>query len=57
MKPTDFDFIATLVRERSGLVLSADKTYLVESRLAPIARRDDDQRNLLFPRQDPVRYF
>jgi chemotaxis protein methyltransferase CheR len=40
MKPTDFDFIATLVRERSGLVLSADKAYLVESRLAPIARRD-----------------
>jgi chemotaxis protein methyltransferase CheR len=29
-----------MVRERSGLVLSADKTYLVESRLAPIARRD-----------------
>lgn len=40
MKPTDFDFIATLVRERSGLVLSSDKAYLVESRLAPIARRD-----------------
>ena len=40
MKPTDFDFIAALVRERSGLVLSADKTYLVESRLAPLARRD-----------------
>jgi chemotaxis protein methyltransferase CheR len=40
MKPTDFDFVAAMVRERSGLVLSADKTYLVESRLAPIARRD-----------------
>jgi chemotaxis protein methyltransferase CheR len=40
MKPNDFDFIATLVRERSGLVLSSDKSYLVESRLAPIARRD-----------------
>jgi chemotaxis protein methyltransferase CheR len=40
MRPTDFDFIATLVRERSGLVLSSDKAYLVESRLAPIARRD-----------------
>jgi chemotaxis protein methyltransferase CheR len=40
MKPNDFDFIATLVRERSGLVLSSDKAYLVESRLAPIARRD-----------------
>jgi chemotaxis protein methyltransferase CheR len=40
MKPTDFDYIAKLVYERSGLVLSADKSYLVESRLAPIARRD-----------------
>ena len=40
MKPTDFDFVAAMVRERSGLVLSADKAYLVESRLAPIARRD-----------------
>jgi chemotaxis protein methyltransferase CheR len=40
MKPTDFDFIATLVRDRSGLVLSMDKSYLVESRLAPLARRD-----------------
>jgi chemotaxis protein methyltransferase CheR len=40
MKPTDFEFVAAMVRERSGLVLSADKTYLVESRLAPIARRD-----------------
>jgi chemotaxis protein methyltransferase CheR len=40
MKPVDFDFIATLVRERSGLVLASDKAYLVESRLAPIARRD-----------------
>ena len=28
-----------LLRERSGLVLSADKQYLVESRLVPVARR------------------
>ena len=28
-----------LLRQRSGLVLSADKEYLVESRLLPIARR------------------
>ncbi|MEY3234147.1 protein-glutamate O-methyltransferase CheR [Aquidulcibacter sp.] len=40
MKPADFEFVSTMVRERSGLVLSADKTYLVESRLAPIARKD-----------------
>jgi chemotaxis protein methyltransferase CheR len=40
MNKADFDFVAHLVRDRSGLVLSADKTYLVESRLSPIARRD-----------------
>jgi chemotaxis protein methyltransferase CheR len=40
MKPGDFEFVSTLVRERSGLVLTADKAYLVESRLAPIARRE-----------------
>lgn len=40
MKPGDFEFIANLVRDRSGLVLTPDKTYLVESRLGPIARRE-----------------
>jgi chemotaxis protein methyltransferase CheR len=39
VRPEDFDFIAQLVRKRSGLVLSKDKVYLVESRLAPVARR------------------
>jgi len=37
---TDFDFIAREVKERSGLVLSHDKAYLLDTRLAPIARRD-----------------
>jgi chemotaxis protein methyltransferase CheR len=37
--PQDYDFIRKLVRERSGLVLSADKQYLVESRLLPVARK------------------
>jgi chemotaxis protein methyltransferase CheR len=40
MKPGDFEFVSQLVRERSGIVLSVDKAYLVESRLAPIARRE-----------------
>lgn len=40
MKPGDFEFVAALVRERSGLVLTADKAYLVESRLAPLARKE-----------------
>lgn len=35
-----FDYVAQLVRARSGLVLSVDKTYLLESRLAPLARRE-----------------
>jgi chemotaxis protein methyltransferase CheR len=39
MNPTDFDTISRTVRERSGLVLTPDKTYLIESRLAPVARR------------------
>ncbi len=35
----DFDFIATLVHRRSAIVLERGKEYLVESRLAPVARR------------------
>jgi len=37
--PADYDFLRRLLKERSGLDLSADKQYLVESRLAPLARR------------------
>jgi chemotaxis protein methyltransferase CheR len=37
--PFDYDYLRKLLKERSGLVLSADKEYLVESRLLPIARR------------------
>jgi chemotaxis protein methyltransferase CheR len=39
MTPLDYDFLRKLLKERSGLVLSADKQYLVESRLLPIARK------------------
>jgi len=39
MTPADFDFMAKLLKERSGLILGADKTYLLESRLMPLARR------------------
>ncbi|HZP79015.1 MAG TPA: protein-glutamate O-methyltransferase CheR [Pseudolabrys sp.] len=39
MTPGDYDYIRRLLKERSGLVLSADKQYLVESRLLPVARR------------------
>jgi chemotaxis protein methyltransferase CheR len=37
--PTDYDFLRKLLKERSGLMLSADKQYLVESRLLPLARK------------------
>ena len=39
MKPEDFDLISTLVKDRSGLVLTKDKLYLLESRLVPLARK------------------
>lgn len=39
MNSQDYEFIRKLLKERSGLVLSADKQYLVESRLLPVARR------------------
>jgi chemotaxis protein methyltransferase CheR len=38
MKADDAVFVARLVRERSGLVLTRDKSYLLENRLLPAAR-------------------
>jgi chemotaxis protein methyltransferase CheR len=40
MTSQDFDFLRALLRERSGLILSAEKQYLAESRLLPVARRN-----------------
>jgi chemotaxis protein methyltransferase CheR len=37
--PQDFEYLRQLLRERSGLMLSAEKQYLAESRLLPLARR------------------
>jgi chemotaxis protein methyltransferase CheR len=37
--PIDYEFLRKLLKERSGLDLSADKQYLVESRLIPLARK------------------
>jgi len=37
--PSDYDYLRKLLKERSGLDLSADKQYLVESRLVPLARK------------------
>jgi chemotaxis protein methyltransferase CheR len=37
--PQDYEFLRKLLKERSGLDLSSDKQYLVESRLIPLARK------------------
>jgi chemotaxis protein methyltransferase CheR len=37
--PADYDYLRKLLKERSGLMLSSDKQYLVESRLTPLARK------------------
>lgn len=39
MSPSEFDYLCQYLKQRSGLVLSPDKMYLVESRLGPIARK------------------
>ena len=39
MMPADYEYLRKLLKERSGLMLSADKQYLVESRLLPVAHR------------------
>ena len=39
MTPFDYEYLRKLLKERSGLDLSSDKQYLVESRLIPLARR------------------
>ncbi|MBN9671731.1 CheR family methyltransferase [Roseibium aggregatum] len=38
MTPSEFEFLKSFLKTKSGLVLSNDKQYLVESRLLPIAR-------------------
>ena len=40
MTPDDFDYLRRLLKERSGLVLAAEKQYLAESRLLPLARKN-----------------
>ncbi len=39
MSPDDFTYLSTLLKERSGLVLTKEKVYLLESRLTPLARK------------------
>lgn len=39
MTPVQFAFLSKFLKERSGLVIGEDKLYLVEARLAPVARQ------------------
>lgn len=39
MNRNDFDHICKLLKQESGLMLSPDKAYLIESRLLPVARK------------------
>jgi chemotaxis protein methyltransferase CheR len=39
MTPLDYDYLQKVLKDRSGLILSADKKYLLESRLTPLARK------------------
>ena len=39
MTPPDYEYLRKLLRDRSGLDLSADKQYLIESRLLPLCRK------------------
>ena len=40
MNSQDFEFVSQLLRKRAGIVLAGDKMYLLESRLAPLARKE-----------------
>lgn len=43
LEALDFDYVRTLVHERSGIVLEPGKEYLVEARLLPVIRREGFQ--------------
>ena len=38
MTPEDFTFVARLLKDQTGLVLTRDKAYLVENRLQSVVR-------------------
>jgi chemotaxis protein methyltransferase CheR len=39
--PSDYEYLRKLLKDSSGLDLSADKQYLIESRLLPLSRKCD----------------
>ncbi len=40
MSPADLEFVCALARVRSGLVLTGERGFFVETRLGPVARRE-----------------
>ena len=40
MNSADLEFVASALKQRSGIVVGPEKAYLLESRLAPLARRE-----------------
>ena len=40
MKPDEVEFVADVARAGAGLAVDKDKLYVIESRLAPVARRE-----------------
>ena len=41
LSTTDFDYVRNLVKERSAIILEPSKTYLVDSRLTPLVRKQN----------------
>jgi MCP methyltransferase, CheR-type len=50
MSPAEYDYLRQFLKSRSGLVLSNEKQYLIESRLLPVARKAGCSRS---PRWSP----
>ncbi len=46
MNQQDFEILTGLVKERSGIVLTKEKSYLLESRLLPLARKRSEERRV-----------
>jgi chemotaxis protein methyltransferase CheR len=40
LKPEDIDFVAALAKARAGLLLKGERQFAIETRLAPLARRE-----------------
>lgn len=41
MQDSDFQFIADFLKRESGIIVTKDKVYLLESRLMPVAKQND----------------